>query len=770
MIPEGKLRKFLTNLYLLRVAIALWLVILLFEPLARPTSLFEGLLVYETGPQVLWTCLTVFLAAANVMVFSNLVLFYGLIRVNGSKAPLAPPQPNNRRTIVVFFVCVIPPSFFMLSTDLYTFSQQSKTAALSPLALFGWSMAGFACAALAVILAKFLQVLFATPLPGQLGEPHFILPLGWIPVLGPWFERLYLREGLFSRLVKHSGFTWLGTASKWLRSGFAHFGEGYFAFTAEGQAGPALPGQGFAVWLAFVVFLTYEISGRGYLRRLTLPAFSANTWDAPTICHVLSAFLFLATLLSGLAFFVDRYRIPLTLVVTVVLALTAVPQLISGGDSDHTFDLSPGLQTGSQSTALATPREALLRRRRPRLIAVAAAGGGIQAAAWTTKVLSELVDQRNNGGNDFAGAVGVLSGVSGGSVGVLNYLTIYGTPVHSALLPPAIVPAAEHDSLQAISWGLVHPDFWRIVFPFAIPNTRDRGWALERTIAQASLTNHLLLSQLSARTGERPALLFNSTEAETGAPIVFPTTSFPPPKAAAGIDNFRRVYGQGADIPVSTAVRLSATFPWVSPAARSSFVVPSNFHYVDGGYYDTFGMVSLIEWLRAALLAQPGQPPAYNQEDVSEEIAAQQILILEINSFPPSGQPKAPPRPWPYQLVAPVLALYDVRDHSQQARNQFEYQLQSQSKLFHDRVFAVEFQYNPQDAACAGGTPLSWRLTPRERDCIDAAWNRSKGAEIDKSKACVAAFLSGQTPREILPLCQLPVEPDPPEYGARKAN
>ena len=51
MFPEGKLREFFTNLYLLRVAIALWLVILLFEPLAKPTNLFEGLLVYESGPQ-----------------------------------------------------------------------------------------------------------------------------------------------------------------------------------------------------------------------------------------------------------------------------------------------------------------------------------------------------------------------------------------------------------------------------------------------------------------------------------------------------------------------------------------------------------------------------------------------------------------------------------------------------------------------------------------------------------------------------------------------
>jgi hypothetical protein len=61
--------------------------------------------------------------------------------------------------------------------------------------------------------------------------------------------------------------------------------------------------------------------------------------------------------------------------------------------------------------------------------------------------------------------------------------------------------------------------------------------------------------------------------------------------------------------------------------------VPANFHYVDGGYYDTFGMVSLIEWLRAALIAHADQPPLSDQEEVSQDMAEQQILIVEINRF-----------------------------------------------------------------------------------------------------------------------------------------
>lgn len=738
------------------MAIALWLALALLAPAARHNSLFEGMLVFEDGAEVLWTCFIVYLSAAMLMVFTNLVLFYGDTRLNGSKAPLSPkPAPNNRRTLIVFIVCLLPPTFFITYTDCYTLAQQSAASSheLTGATVFVWTLGGFCCAVAGVLVAKLLQVLFATPLPGQKGEPHFIVPLGWVPVLGPWYERLYRRPGLLSRTSIERSLQWLDPLiSRW-RRWFANYGEGYFDYTADGQLGPALPGQAFAASLAVVVFLSYEISGWGHLRRLMSAELAKSSLSVPTVSHVLIAFLFLATLLSGMAFFFDRYRIPLTLVVATVLVVSSVPTSFWHG-SDHLFDLAPGT-----SVSLLTPREALLKKKRKRFIAIAAAGGGIQAAAWTAKVLCEL---RTTSGNiqagDFAGAVGVMSGVSGGSVGILNYLTTYGLPGSTPVAPAQAISSAEHDSLEGIAWGLVHPDFWRIVFPFAIPGARDRGWALERLVAQSSGTSGLRLSQLAQRAGELPALLISSTEAESGAPMVFPSTDFPPHEAAAGIDNFRSVYGAGADIPVPTAVRLSATFPYVSPAARSSFG-SSYFHFVDGGYYDTFGMVSLVEWIRAALLKRPNQPPSGTEEPVSEDMADKQILILEINGFPPAGVPVAYREPWPYQIIAPILALYDVRDHSQQARNHFEFQIQSQAQLFHGRVLAVEFRYNPKPSDCKGSPPLSWHLTPRERSCIEDAWS-TEDAELTNAKACVAAFLSGRT-GDVASTCKLPVERGP---------
>ena len=50
---------------------------------------------------------------------------------------------------------------------------------------------------------------------------------------------------------------------------------------------------------------------------------------------------------------------------------------------------------------------------------VTAAGGGIQAAAWTAQVLTGLDEIY---GKEFSDSIGVVSSVSGGSVGAMFFL------------------------------------------------------------------------------------------------------------------------------------------------------------------------------------------------------------------------------------------------------------------------------------------------------------------------------------------------------------
>ena len=59
-------------------------------------------------------------------------------------------------------------------------------------------------------------------------------------------------------------------------------------------------------------------------------------------------------------------------------------------------------------------------------------------------------------------------------------------------------------------------------------------------------------------------------------------------------------------------------------------VMPADLHYVDGGYYDTFGIVSLIAWLREALIEKTTLMPAlaFTTPSATEHRRHRQLSIL----------------------------------------------------------------------------------------------------------------------------------------------
>src|SRR5262249_1060461 len=148
-----------------------------------------------------------------------------------------------------------------------------------------------------------------------------------------------------------------------------------------------------------------------------------------------------------------------------------------------------------------------------------------------------------------------------------------------------IMGDASASSLEQVSWGLVYPDLVRLLVPFAVPAWLGRGWALERAWDRRKRLTSTLLSQWTEdlHKGDRPAAMFNATVVETGERLVFATFDM----AASGLGSrgFAELYpGRHFDIPVTAAVRLSATFPVVTPAARANADLPRSqrYHVVDG--------------------------------------------------------------------------------------------------------------------------------------------------------------------------------------------
>jgi Patatin-like phospholipase len=487
------------------------------------------------------------------------------------------------------------------------------------------------------------------------------------------------------------------------------FGPG---FKKDGNS--AQEGHYLALWSFLLSFLVYVAIGIGKFFRIGDPA------TVPTLADLLVFLMILCWGLSAVTFILDRFRIPLLLPFLLAAIVSAHVHA-----TDHYFymfstksspDLSPAqvIRAGKPGSAV---------------IVVAASGGGIKAAAWTARVLTGLEESNPR---TFGDSVRLISAVSGGSVGAMYFVSEY--DANGAGLPSSPkdleegVARAEASSLDDIAWGLVYPDFLRIFVP-AFEHV-DRGRALEAALTR-ELPNreHHLYSPLSdwregVLEGWRPAVVFNATVVESGERFLLGTTDLSPAPGRSSLRDPQFPQFGGRDISLVTAARLSATFPYVSPAARPD-IAGTQIHAVDGGYTDNYGMATLLAWLDEALRA-PGNP-------------VRRVLIIEIRASPPATEPPALSwRGWPFQAYAPISAMLNVRDTGQLPRNEEERDLLR--RFAESRNIDIEdavFEYPPEDA------PLSWHLSPNDKKEIERCWASSK---TDKPKQTVRAFLAGAPP------------------------
>src|SRR6266849_3367298 len=507
--------------------------------------------------------------------------------------------------------------------------------------------------------------------------------------------------------------------SKPVSAFISYLGPGY-----KKDGSSAHEGHYLALWSFLLCFFIYIAIGIGKFFRLGIPP------TVPTLADILVFLMILCWGLAGAAFFLDRFRIPLLLPFLLVALLSS-----HFHNTDHFFympeakltpDLSPAqvIRAGKSGSTV---------------IVVAASGGGIKAAAWTTRVLTglEANTRKDFPANPriFGDSVRLISAVSGGSVGAMYFVSEYGAdgkglPADTATLEEAVA-RSEASSLDDIAWGLVYPDFFRVFLPTF--KHLDRGRALEAALSrELPHRKHHLWSPLGewrdgVLEGSRPAVVFNATIVESGERFLLGTTDLFPARGRSSLRDSQFPQFTGRDISLVTAARLSATFPYVSPAARPD-LDGTQIHVVDGGYTDNFGMATLLTWLDQALSAS-GNP-------------IRRVLIIEIRASPPASEP--PPlswHGWPYQGYAPLSAVLHVRDTGQLPRNEEERSLLQRLALSCNiQVEDVVFEYHPIRA------PLSWHLTPDEKQQIESIWT-SPTTEQQKQK--VRGFLASPPPPSV---------------------
>ena len=326
-----------------------------------------------------------------------------------------------------------------------------------------------------------------------------------------------------------------------------------------------------------------------------------------------------------------------------------------------------------------------------------------------------------------------------------------------------IVSNAEESSLDQVTWGLAYPDLVFGLMPalkgIGVSNGAvrtsdsgsifiDRGRMLEaswrKRLPSAQADSTLLGWQNDAAQGIRPAVIFNSTLVETGDRYLLSSTGFIEPttnkakiEQYEGRWEFSKLYPD-SDLRVRTAARLSATFPYVTPAARllrndkstskDGRFYRSEPHAVDGGYYDNYGMASLLDWLNNGLSAVPALHP--------------KMMIIEIRAAPTgtAGLPSSSSYGALFQLTNPLQTMANVRGTGQLSHNALDENLMN--RIYSSQLCEATFEFNNLDErGCPRNEPLNWHLTSDDKQALENAWANSEA--IEENIARVQIFLNG---------------------------
>ena len=457
------------------------------------------------------------------------------------------------------------------------------------------------------------------------------------------------------------------------------------------------------------------------------PGDKLSRFDFPAMLYVLLLMMLLGWLLAWLSYLLDRHRMVPEIAMAVLIAI-----FYNIFDTDHYYtvhhepntkdDLCPA--NSSDIAGLSPVDHSRNRQKWNRLsmvkpVVVAASGGGITAAYWTTVVLGEIERKltiSSATSHGFSDTVHMVSGTSGGSVGLLYYTDAFSekqTPRRFTERELGwIRTAAGSSSLNAVGWGLVSRDFWRLVFP-PLAGRTDRATAMEARWIQGLPANQKRWEnnggagpvhnptfkywQEGVRQGWRPAAVFNSVLVETGELLQITNVELPPLRN--DLENTRQTERQfhklfpGVDIDAVTAARLSATFPWITPSARPDLPdgCENLYHAADGGYYDNFGVISALAYSKAL---DKGTDP----------------ILVEIRASDSRDRPKPESNGgFGIATLGPFKALLAVRGTSQLGRNE----MLVEAHFPAERRVVFELRQK---------TPLSWHLAPRERAEIEAGW------------------------------------------------
>jgi predicted acylesterase/phospholipase RssA len=433
----------------------------------------------------------------------------------------------------------------------------------------------------------------------------------------------------------------------------------------------------------------------------------------------------------------------------------------NGNRADVDFLTRPATGPGSYLSqsgdwpAVADPEQ------RAPLVVLAVSGGGLRSAAWTFTVLRTLEEQFARDGIDFPAHVRIITGASGGMFGAGYYVATL-EKKREQFLARAVATRdtteleacndelyrkLTHDHLTPIVQQQVFEDVPNLFSPW--PARNDRGKELERSWSKhldGALDVPFADLRAAERAGRVPALVFTPMMVEDGRRLVVSNLDMRNALTNDGnlllekssadptglechsrdaLELFRLFPDAPGGFRLSTAVRMSASFPFFSPAV--SLPVAPRRRVVDAGYYDNYGVSLAAAWLmsgnnRPWLLATHSKVLLIQVRDGVDQ---PQRKLRRIDRDGSTRVTRALE-----ELSSPVEGLYNARVGSSSFRNDGQLEilthyfniLSNEPNLYRDpahRLFqVVNFEFHERAA-------LSWYLSEAEREKVKRAMTKS---------------------------------------------
>jgi hypothetical protein len=372
---------------------------------------------------------------------------------------------------------------------------------------------------------------------------------------------------------------------------------------------------------------------------------------------------------------------------------------------------------------------------------IASEGGGLYAAYVTAQFLARMQDLCPS----FAQHVFAISSVSGGSLGAAVFAgQISGdpkfeqpAPCKRGAAPPGDLERQARailsgDFLAPVVWGGLFPDFLQRFIPYPFPEL-DRARTLELAFEKAwRYSGHSVnpmtesffgLCSANMRKcieGATPTLALNVTNVETGLQMVLSPLDLRTVGAnnGANVSPSRKIYDffefvDPFDLQLSTAVGLSARFPYISPpgwyawddegtssSTGKTAAAKSNrkrFTFVDGAYVDNSGVSTALN------IAQhlDGLTPRPNVEFRIIMISALWAPLDRLWIDPPRDEARG-------ELSPPLDAANSARQ-GRGFKTQFDAALESKPGL---SISEIGFYYGYLEL------PLGWQLSEMSRSYV----------------------------------------------------